>query len=303
MKKRTKPEPEPERPRKVAVVGTAPNRAKAPFGDPSYEIFGIGIRNAEVTRATRWYEIHRLDGFEAQWRKANPNERTWREILKDQTRDCELWMFWPEPLAERVVKYPVERVAAMFGTDFLTSTFAWVLAQTIDEMRPLGADGLRVPKKNGDTIALYGVDMEYGSEYHKQRQGLKHFMELARHFGIATSMLANAGVASQPIPYPFWDDDPLVKKIEFRKAVSERARNRIRSKIELLEKAALLTEGAVAELKAMLAAEDADVSGRLAAAEKRLSDIVRQIDRPKAEMLRNAGALDELDWLENYIKP
>jgi hypothetical protein len=290
-------------PRKVAVVGTAPNRVKAPFSDPNYEIFGIGFRNVEITRATRWYEIHRLDGFEVQWRRAAPEEKPWREILKDQTKDCELWMFWPEPLAEKVRQFPVDRIAAMFGTDFMTSTFAWVLAQIIDEMRPMGPDGLRAPAKNGDTIALYGVDMEYGSEYHKQRQGLRHFMQLARQLGIETSMLANSGVASQPIPYPFWDDDPLVKKIEFRKAVSEQARARVKNKIDFLERATTLTEGALSELKALAAAETVDIPARIAAAEKRRQSFVRQLESPKLKAAYLDGALSELDWTENYIKP
>lgn len=192
------------------MIGTASSGAKAPFEDESWEIWGVSSRAKYVTRADRWFELHRLDGEDKEW------AGKWREAVKVFIKDTPLYMIYPEPeLAKNIIQYPHEKITARFGTRFLTSTFSWMMAIAIDELRPL--NGTPVEGK----IAIYGVDMEYGSEYAQQRAGFHHFIDLARFAGISVSNLVASGMAYEPVPYPMWQDDPLLSKLELRISESE----------------------------------------------------------------------------------
>ena len=133
-------------PRRIAIVGTASSGCGAPFADESFEIWGVSKRAPYVTRANRWFELHRLDGEPPGWAAG------WRKELKADSTDIgELLMFWPEySLAPNVTSYPYARIAERFGTYFMTSTFSWMMALAIDEMRPINAEGLSSPVRNGE---------------------------------------------------------------------------------------------------------------------------------------------------------
>lgn len=183
------------------MVGTAPSSIHAPIKDKSWEIWAVNVRMEHVTRITRLFQVHRLAG--------EGDADGWREHMKQFAKNTELWMFWPEPLG-KVVQFPYQAIMAKYGAFFMTSSFSWMMALAIDEMRPDEGNG-------GGEISLYGVDMEFGTEYHEQRHGLRHFMELAKHLGIAVSVRASSGIAIDPIPYPFWEDDPFLNRIRLRR--------------------------------------------------------------------------------------
>ena len=153
-------------PRKIALVGTSPTGESAPYHDDTWEIWGVSQRAKYVTRANRWFEIHRLDGeprhFQEEWRASM------RAFLNNKTtKPIPLYMMYPETgLTGNVIQYPVDAMIARFGAYFMTSSFAWMMAMAIDELRPLNGR-----KVNGE-IGIYGVEMEYGTEYRKQRVGL-----------------------------------------------------------------------------------------------------------------------------------
>lgn len=280
--------------RRIALVGTAQSSAHAPFRDESWEIWGVGYRGDHVTRATRWYELHRLEG--------GADGPEWPDLVRAWAKDCELWMMWPQPLGETVHQYPHERMAARFGTFFMTSSFAWMMAQAIDELRPVG--GEPVPGE----IGLWGVDMEYGTEYREQRAGLRHFISLAKALGIPVRMVLSSGLAYEPVPYPFRDDDPLLAKLRYRKATL--------AKEKQVRQTAL--DGATGRLDRIAAAKDELRRGIQSAPEKavkdwaaeRIASLDREADSyakaiPKLQFDANwcAGALDELDWFQDYLQP
>jgi len=225
--------------RRIAFVGTTNTGAQAPFSDESFEIWGVSARAVYVTRATRWFELHRLDGEPKDWTD------NWRRTIKVFSHDVELMMFYPEPdLGPKVTSYPAERISARFGTYFLTSTFAWMMALAIDEMCPHGE------KWESGEIALYGVDMEFGTEYREQRSGLRHFIDLARVMGISVTVIANGGLAYEPVPYPLWQDDPLISKLDLRIS-------RSREKLANLDVGVKNTRTMIAQNEALLVELDA----------------------------------------------
>lgn len=201
-------------PRRIAMVGTASSGEGAPYDDKRFEIWGVSARAGYVTRANRWFELHCLDGEAPDW------AASWRKTMKEFTGDIpEVLMFWPEPdLAPPgvVKRYPHETIAKRFGTYFMSSTFSWMMALAIDEMRPLSPDGYARAYNNGDTIMIRGVDMEAGTEYRSQRSGFRHFIEVAKSLGIDVDRDVAGGLIWEPTPYPFLQDDPHINKLERR---------------------------------------------------------------------------------------
>lgn len=269
--------------RKIAFVGTASSGAKAPYDDPSWEIWGVSARPEYVTRATRWFEIHRLDGEPQDWANA------WRESVRTFSKDVELMMFYPEPdLGPNVVKYPVDRIVDRFGTFFMSSTFAWMMALALDEVK---ASGVRAE------FAVYGVDMEYGTEYAQQRAGFRHFVALARDRGIPVHMLASTGLAYDPVPYPMWQDDPLLNKLELRHTETQR---RLQTLNESLRRTRTLIAQNVAvtdELRRL-----GGHSGRLAELASEHKSLMETSASLSKEIVHWDAINSEQDWLADYLK-
>ena len=277
------------KPRRVALVGTAPSSAHAPVDDPSWEIWGVGFRGDHITRCTRWFEIHRLDGL-----RDGPE---WRPLLRKWAKDCELVMFWPEPLGPRVLEYPVSEIKDEYGTFFMTSSFSWMLALAIHEHR------------NGRPIAevgIWGVDMEYGTEYREQRAGLRHFTALARTYGIPTRLLVNGGVIYEPVPYPFWQDDPLLEKLAHKRRIAaadmktktralEAAENRINQLLAIMDE---ITTAASAGHY-----EEGAAHERLAKLERERSGLVSSLPALQRDVAFLEGCIDVVDWQTDYLKP
>jgi hypothetical protein len=259
--------------KRIALVGTAPSRASAPYDDLSVEIWGVGNRAPEVKRATRWFELHRLAGEPPDW------QVEWRKAIKAWPKDFELWMLYPEPdLAEKVVHIDTAPLVAKYGTYFMTSSFSWMMAIAIEEILATGEPG---------EILLYGVDMEFGTEYREQRNGLRHFIEIAKVLGIYVRRVVTSGIAYEPIPYPLWQDDPLLAKIKLRsdwiKEQLEPARHTVKTYQSMLDQ----NIGILRILKEMKAAEEFDIDAR-----------IKMISIAKME-----GAHDEQSWMHDYLMP
>lgn len=277
--------------RRIALVGTAPSARGAPFSDPSWDIWGVGNRADYVTRATRWYELHRLDGEGAEW------AAEWRRLMKAWSGTCEIWMFYPEPdLGPRIVAFDAKPLTDRYGTFFMTSSFSWMMAQAIHEI----GDG-------PGEIGLWGVDMEYGTEYREQRVGLRHFIEVAKLAGITVTRVASSGIAYEPIPYPFWQDDPLLAKAELRRNALREAQARNDSFVATLDDQIKALRGAGAELDLLEKAAPRDLAGHIAlrrdAIDRGITSISASLTAPRADILKAAGALHELAWLTDYLKP
>lgn len=287
-----------KKPRRIALVGTAPSSVHAPFNDESWEIWGVGFRGAHVTRATRWYEIHRLDGESPEW------AAEWRAHVK--THDCPIWMFYPENLGPEVIEYPVGRISKRFGTFFQTSTFSWMAAQAIDELRPLDGDPVE------GEIGFWGVDMEYGTEYAQQRAGLRHFVEIARFAGIKVTRLATSGIAYDPTPYPLIQDDPLLQKIAHRKgALANDKHLRERSLAATLDRLSQI-QAVSDEFRGLLESYEQlpptakwrlhceDRLGKLSTEQDGLESTLPKI----REYISWAnGASENLEWTEGFLRP
>ncbi len=270
--------------RKIALVGTADSGELAPIDDPSWEIWGVGGRREWVTRATRWYEVHRLAGNCESW------VSVWKKQALSFNGEIDIYMHYPEPGFGRVFPYPVDHIMQRFGTHFLTSSFAWMMAHAIDEMCPAGGE------PTPGEIAIYGVDMEGGSEYRQQRAGFHHFIDLARVLGVRVTRLASSGISYEPIPYPMSQDDPLLNKLDKRQV---HARNKLVDLVDVVPR----TELMIAQNEAVIAALKQHSVGektieRLEKETTQLTDTLRTMEK---DMVMWSTAEEEQQWLRNYL--
>lgn len=276
--------------RKIALVGTAPSGRFAPFNDLTWELWGVGLRANYFTRANRWYEIHRLDGEEPGW------AAEWRNLMKAWSHECDIYMFYPEDIGPKIVKFDPAPLIARFGQYFMTSSFSWMMAQAMIET-------------NVEEIGIWGVDMEYGTEYRQQRVGLRHFIEVAKILGIKVTRVSSSGIAYEPIPYPFWMDDPLMSKVQLRHKKYIEKRTEIAYSVERLANQMVRAEGAVEQFRSLLKSEAISTEMRQVIVDRVTSldgianDTRRTLTIERDDLKKTEGALEELDWLEDYLQP
>lgn len=269
---------------KVALVGTCPSGKEAPYDDKEWEIWGVGTRADYVTRANRWFELHHLDteepGFAAGWRH---NMKVW---FKDT--DTQIWMFSPEPDMGNVIEYPIHRISQKYGTYFLTSSFAWMMALAMEE--------------GATEVGLFGIDMEYGTEYREQRAGVRHFIELMRHRDIKVYRLAQAGIAYEPIPYPMIDKDPLIRKIKWRQNVNEGNLAVYRATLEADKREMFGYRMAIAESE-LSQKKKYSPKERASELEAKIAVLEKNTVKLHADIINCTVLENEQKWLLDYLIP
>lgn len=297
--------------RNIVMVGTAASRASAPCDNPDVEVWGVSSRGG-LSRADRWFEIHRIDGtFDA-----DGEADLWRATLSKFTADIpELWMIYPEPdLHPKVVGGWHQKIVDRFDNGLLTSTFAWMMGQAIVEMAPVDADGTRHFAEPGSTISIYGVDMEYGTEYSQQRAGFRALIEIAEQLGIKVNRVRDGGLIYEPVPYPMWQDDPLLCKLELRNRDAKRNLASFNESIGITREMIASTNGALAELDMLqapvpvLVGEDVqpkpyDPAERRVFLDKQLSDLMGTSASISRDLVGWEAIDQEQNWLRNFLQP
>src|SRR3990167_9671891 len=277
-------------PRKIAMVGTAGSRLNAPFTDESYEIWGVGGRGEEP-RATRWYELHSLKAEPKEWVDA------WCKQLREVvTRDCDLYMIYPRAdCGPRVKAYPTERILARFGSFNLTSSFGWMMAHAIDEMVPTGSAA-----PPGSLIEIWGVDMEYGTEYVSQRAGFRAFISIAHALGITVLRPAESGLSYDPVPYPMWQDDPMLCKVNL---IIKRIKKQMAAKDDDVRKIRTAIAQNRAVLETLEGLQGVDLGDRIVKLQKETDAMVQSSANISHDIALLEGQSEAYHHWHDYIQP
>jgi hypothetical protein len=185
-------------PLKVALIGTAPSsRMLAPYSDPSWEIWACSPGNMNaLPRVNLWFELH----SNLLWPEHESYGRPYIEWLKQQTFPI---FMQDQSLVPNAVTFPRDEMVEMFGDDFFTSSFAWMMALAIS--------------KGATEIALYGIDMASRDEYIRQRPGFYYFRQMARQRGIKVSAPHESDIMQSPPLYAYVDSTPFGRKILARR--------------------------------------------------------------------------------------
>ncbi len=199
--------------RKVAIVGTAPSsRDLAPYGDPSWEIWGCSPGNQNLLpRMTRWYEVHANLLYPEHKSYGLPYIEWLKQRVKEGAFPGGLWMQDHEDWVQAeeygipdVKAFPWQRLVQEFGPYFFTSTFAWCMAHAISE-------GVQ-------EISLYGVDMASRDEYILQRPGGHYFIQKAKERGIKVTIPYESDLEQPPGLYGFSESTPFLRKLLARES-------------------------------------------------------------------------------------
>lgn len=172
---------------KIAIVGDSlSSRALAPYGDPSWEIWGVGNGYLHLKRATRYFELHRMADVLRTIRVKDwyPQPAKLGALHVLTHPDI------PDEFARRadggpsVSHFPFEQLIDEHGRYF-TSSFAWLVAYV-----------LTFPDVS--ELAVYGADMSLG-EYATQKACFEHYLGIAKGRGIKVTVPA----ASLSLRAPF----------------------------------------------------------------------------------------------------
>tara|TARA_R110000868_G_scaffold411755_1_gene708908 strand:- start:25744 stop:26658 length:915 start_codon:yes stop_codon:yes gene_type:complete len=190
---------------KIALIGSAPSSVGlAPYGDPSWQIFGCspGVY-PHARRVTAWIELHRWEPGvigcpETQKPWFSPEYVGWMAKLPL------VWMAAPVREIPGSRALPVDTLTARWGTNWFTSSVAYMMAMSMDsilDIRARRAAGTEPALLEGekDAIALYGVDMAATEEYGYQRAGCQYFIMMADLLGINVVLPAESDLL-RPMP-------------------------------------------------------------------------------------------------------
>lgn len=209
-----------------------------------------------------------------------------------------MWMFYPETgLSADVVRMDPQPILRKYGSFFLTSSIAWMFAQALEE--------------GATEIALAGVDMEYDTEYRRQRAGVRHFVDIARMLGVNVRRVADSGIALDPVPYPMCMEDPILSKVALRKKSLDMRKQDATGVEKSMREQMFKRQGALEDMMRM-ASEGAKqgktfdpiayVKSRIDQLQKDIPELLRSSLIARDDVKWVEGCLAELDWLEDYLQ-
>lgn len=188
----------PAGPLKVAMIGTAPSsRMLAPYADPSWTIWACSPGNMNVLpRVDLWFELH----SNLLWPEHESYGKPYIEWLKQQKFPIYMQ---DQSLVPNATVFPWYDLVQMFGRDFFTSSFAWMMALAMQH--------------GAIEIALYGIDMASRDEYIRQRPGFYYFKQRAEERGIKVSAPHESDIMQPPALYAYSDSTPQGRKLMARR--------------------------------------------------------------------------------------
>lgn len=156
--------------KKVAIIGGAESRARAPYGDHSWDIWAFSSLKLHTPRITRWFEMHALGDLKSQLRRETRQKMSYLKYMQFLKQlDCPVYMQQVHEDMPNSVRYPIEDALNAFGRCF-TSTVSYLIALAMLE--------------GYDTIGVWGVHLVVGRAYTRQRPAVEYLLGVAQQRGI-----------------------------------------------------------------------------------------------------------------------
>lgn len=177
---------------KVAIVGTAPGWDKAPYGDLSWEIWGLNdlyrvFPDDGLSRFTRWWELHGDTPLTRARRAADHFDRI-------RAMHIPVYYLHGDPPTPTSIKLDTDALARV-GRDYFACTNAYQVALALAE--------------GATEIALYGTPLQTNREVVVERPCVAYWLGLAEGRGVIVSVHHEnpAGLLRHPYRYAFHDWD------------------------------------------------------------------------------------------------
>ena len=213
---------------KIAVMGSAPSsRHLAPFQDMEWEIWCCSPPNFDNPRVDAWFELHNLD------RKLTIKQN--EPYVKALVAHQRVYVYDQDPRLPNAITFPWRDYVALYGTDFFTSSIAWMMAHAISYK----------PEK----IGLWGVDMSAADEYGQQRPGVKFFIREAKKQGIEIYLPPTSDIDVPTAPYAIREHWPMWQKLQARRKELKERKEKADRAIESAERDTCIFGGALDDMK------------------------------------------------------
>lgn len=183
--------------KKVAIVGFAESRKKAPYDDETFEIWALNDMYTETPRATRWFEIHERNFLDSYASRVEGNSH----IGKLKSLEIPIYMQKHHEDIPNSVEYPLEEYLTKYR-DYFTNTVSYMICLAIDE--------------GFDEIHIYGVDMAQNTEYSEQRPSCEYWIGYAEGKGIKVYIPPESDLLKQAFRYGYEDDTTMKSKLSAR---------------------------------------------------------------------------------------
>lgn len=159
-----------KRMRRVAIVGGAWTRKQAPYDDAGWDIWAFSSLRLHTPRITRWFEMHAPGDLRGQLRRATRRRHSYASYVRFLRRlHCPVYVQRTPARRSRFVTYPITDAVAEFGRCF-SGTASYMLALAIMEQY--------------DVIGLWGVHLDAGTAFARQRPAVEYLLGVARQRGI-----------------------------------------------------------------------------------------------------------------------
>lgn len=156
--------------KKVAIIGGATSRSRAPYDDPSWDIWAFSSLRLHTPRITRWFEMHALEDLQAQLKKDTPRRLSYHSYLHFlQQLNCPIYMQCTHDHIPNSIPYPLQDALDSFGRCF-TSTASYLIALAILE--------------GYETMGIWGIHLTERSVYARQRPGVEYLLGVAKQRGL-----------------------------------------------------------------------------------------------------------------------
>lgn len=182
--------------KKLLIIGTAGNRAQAPYDDLSFDVWATG-GNANVTDVKRidaLFELHP----ERQWKRLEV-----LEILRKHSAKIYMQDHYDE--IPNSVRYPIETVKETFyiptmgNSLYVTNTVSFMFALAYLE--------------GYEHIETYGVYMEHETEYVHQRLNCEYYVGWLAAKGIDVT-IHGGEILKSAFVYAYEEPDQWIKLLE-----------------------------------------------------------------------------------------
>lgn len=218
-------------PLKIALIGTAPSsRMLAPFHDTSWKIWGCSPGNMNVLpRVDVWFELH----GNLHWPENRSYGEPYVKYLNELVEKIPVYM-QDQVYVPKATTFPKDEMVRLFGRDFFTSSFAWMMALAISQ--------------GASEIALFGIDMASKDEYILQRPGFYFFKHLAERSGIKVWAPNESDIMQPPGLYGYSEVTPFGRKILAREKELKSRIDGMRAELNKLQNNITYLEGAVEDI-------------------------------------------------------
>src|SRR3990167_8760429 len=170
---------------KVALLGTAPGYARAPYGDPTWEIWGLNDAYDLFGPCTRWFELH----------GDTPLTRARRSLHHfDRIAALEMPVYYlhGEPPTPTAIKLDTDALARV-GRDYFACTTSYQIALALQE--------------GATDIALYGLPFAANREVVVERPCVAYWLGVAEGRGVRVSVEHDEPVGLLRHPYRYAEAD------------------------------------------------------------------------------------------------